>query len=119
LREQHANPIIQNPKSKIQNLLKGVTNLPTPAKESNITELRAELAHIQGAIVTDYRGLTMEQLTTLRRRLLPVNARYTVVKNTLLKRAMRDEQMADMDQLLAAHPPCFSRRAIRWKPRKS
>jgi large subunit ribosomal protein L10 len=77
-----------------------VTTLPTPAKEATIAELSAELGRIQGAIVTDYRGLTVEQITALRKRLRPVGGRYQVVKNTLLKRAMNAEGLPDLGGIL-------------------
>ncbi len=74
--------------------------MPTPAKEATIAGLREELDRIQGAIVTDYRGLTVEQITHLRRRLRPVGGRYMVVKNTLLRIAMSEKQLPDLGTLL-------------------
>jgi large subunit ribosomal protein L10 len=44
----------------------------------------------KGAILTDYRGLTVAEITDLRRRLRETNAEYHVVKNTLFKRAVQD-----------------------------
>lgn len=81
-------------------IVKEVTTLPTPAKQATIAGLRDELDRIQGAIVTDYRGLTVEQITTLRRRLRPVGGRYMVVKNTLLKIAMSEKNLPDLGTLL-------------------
>lgn len=74
--------------------------MPTPAKEATIAELRDELGRIQGAIVTDYRGLTVAQITTLRRRLRAAGGRYQVVKNTLLREAMKDTGLPDLGNLL-------------------
>ena len=74
--------------------------MPTAAKQTTIHELEHELDVIQGAIVTDYRGLTVEQITTLRRRLRPAKARYVVVKNTLLKIAMQEKGMPDLGAML-------------------
>lgn len=74
--------------------------MPTPEKAETIAELTAELGRIQGAIVTDYRGLTVEQITALRRKLRPARARYTVVKNTLFKRALDARGLPDMGTLL-------------------
>ena len=61
--------------------VKEVTTVPTPAKEQTIAEVTELLSNVQGTIVTDYRGLTVEQITTLRKRLRPAKARYQVVKN--------------------------------------
>lgn len=74
--------------------------MPTPAKEATITGLVDELGQIQGAIVTDYRGLTVEQISILRKRLRPVGGRYQVVKNTLLKRAMAAKELPDLGLML-------------------
>jgi len=74
--------------------------VPTAAKQATINDIAAELDRIQGAIVTDYRGLTVEQITNLRRRLRPVGARYQVVKNTLLKIAMQEKGLPDLGNML-------------------
>jgi len=74
--------------------------LPTPQKAEIINEMVQELGRIQGAIVTDYRGLTVEQITTLRKRLRPIGGRYQVVKNTLLKRAMAEKALPDLGAML-------------------
>ncbi|MHB9132278.1 MAG: 50S ribosomal protein L10 [Armatimonadota bacterium] len=74
--------------------------MPTQVKEGIIAELVDELGKIQGAIVTDYRGLTVEQVSLLRKRLRPVGGRYQVVKNTLLKRAMSEKELPDLGDML-------------------
>lgn len=79
---------------------KEVTTVPTAQKQTTITDLYEELGRIQGAIVTDYRGLTVEQITTLRRRLRPVGGRYQVVKNTLMKIAMSRRELPDLGDVL-------------------
>lgn len=74
--------------------------MPTAAKQSMITELHEALGKIQGAVVTDYRGLTVEEITRLRRRLRPVGGSYQVVKNTLLKIAMNQRELPDLGDML-------------------
>ncbi len=74
--------------------------MPTQAKQEKIHGLEHELDAIQGAIVTDYRGLSVEQITLLRRRLRPVGAHYAVVKNTLLKIAMKEKGLPDLGLML-------------------
>lgn len=74
--------------------------MPTQAKQATIHDIAEELGRIQGAIVTDYRGLTVEQITTLRRRLRGAHARYQVVKNTLLKIAMSEQGLPDLGTML-------------------
>ena len=56
-------------------------------KERVVAELTEKLRTADTLIVADYRGLTMPQIDTLRTRLLESGARFSVVKNTLGRRA--------------------------------
>ena len=56
-------------------------------KERVVAELTEKLRSSDTLIVADYRGLTMSQIDTLRGRLLEQGARFSVVKNTLTRRA--------------------------------
>jgi large subunit ribosomal protein L10 len=56
-------------------------------KETIVTELADRLKAADTVLVADYRGLTMPQIDALRTRLLESGARFTVVKNTLTRRA--------------------------------
>src|SRR6476469_5421781 len=56
-------------------------------KEQVVDELTARLKAADTLLVADYRGLTMPQIDDLRTRLLDSGARFTVVKNTLTRRA--------------------------------
>ncbi len=62
----------------------------TPAKENAVKELRDEFEQYSGFIFTDYRGMTVEQITTLRKELLTKDGAYRVVKNRFAKLAMKD-----------------------------
>ncbi|WP_131735755.1 50S ribosomal protein L10 [Actinomadura roseirufa] len=55
-------------------------------KAAAIAELKTEFESSTGAVLTEYRGLTVAQLKELRTN-LGENARFAVVKNTLTKRA--------------------------------
>jgi large subunit ribosomal protein L10 len=66
-------------------------------KEQIVTELASRLKAAETVLVADYRGLTMPQIDTLRSRLLESGARFTVVKNTLTRRAA---EAAGADALL-------------------
>lgn len=74
--------------------------MPTPAKEATIAELTELLGKVQGTIVTDYRGLTVQQITDLRRRLRKAGARYQVAKNTLFRIALNNQNMPDLGRML-------------------
>ena len=67
-------------------------------KERVVSELTEKLRNSETMIVADYRGLTMPQIDALRSKLIENGARFTVVKNTLTRRAA---EAAGADQLLA------------------
>jgi large subunit ribosomal protein L10 len=56
-------------------------------KEQVVDELTQRLKAAETLLVADYRGLTMPQIDELRTRLLESGAKFTVVKNTLTRRA--------------------------------
>lgn len=62
--------------------------MPTQAKVEAVEELRARLDGINTVVLTEYRGLTVQQLSELRRQLRAVSAQYRVVKNRLAKLAL-------------------------------
>jgi large subunit ribosomal protein L10 len=67
-------------------------------KEHVVEELTARLRAAETLLVADYRGLTMPQIDRLRTRLLESGARFSVVKNTLTRRAA---EAAGAEALLA------------------
>ena len=67
-------------------------------KERVVAELTEKLRTAETLIVADYRGLTMPQIDALRGKLIEHGARFTVVKNTLTRRAA---EAAGADALLA------------------
>jgi large subunit ribosomal protein L10 len=70
-----------------------------PDKTATVAELANEFRSSEGAVLTDYRGLTVKQLQELRR-VLGDNASYAVVKNTLTKIAAQDAGISGFDDLL-------------------
>ncbi len=66
-------------------------------KERQVADLTERLRNSETLIVADYRGLTMPQIDALRSRLLEQGVRFTVVKNTLTRRAAQE---AGADALL-------------------
>ena len=67
-------------------------------KERVVAQLTERLRAADTLLVADYRGLTMPQIDALRTRLLESGARFSVVKNTLTRRAA---EAAGADALLA------------------
>ena len=70
-----------------------------PDKAAAVAELSEQFSQASGAVLTEYRGLTVAQLKELRRA-LGENAHYAVVKNTLTKIAAKDAGINDLDDLL-------------------
>ena len=56
-------------------------------KVAEQTELEAVFRAVDTAVLVDYRGVTVPQVTELRRQIRAAGATYRVVKNTLAKRA--------------------------------
>lgn len=68
-------------------------------KEDAVAELAEEFRTSSAAVLTEYRGLTVAQITALRRSLKGV-ANYAVTKNTLTKIAAREAGIEGLDDLL-------------------
>jgi len=68
--------------------------VPTEAKAQDVEALRERWSGVSTAILTDYRGLTVQQLSDLRRQLKAASAEYRVVKNRLARLAIQDSPMA-------------------------
>ncbi len=69
-------------------------------KAAAVAELKNAFESSSGAMLTEYRGLTVAQISELRRT-LGENARFTVVKNTLTKIAAREAGVVEeLEQLL-------------------
>lgn len=72
---------------------------PAAEKVAAVAEISAEFRDASAMVVTEYRGLSMKQITTLRRS-LGSNVNYTVAKNTLVKRAAAEAGVEGLDDLL-------------------
>jgi large subunit ribosomal protein L10 len=58
-------------------------------KESELSQLEGVFKGADAAILIDYKGINVPQVTELRRELRKANAGYRVVKNTLARRALK------------------------------
>src|SRR5579862_1158414 len=74
--------------------------MPTAKKETAVQELRQRLAASQNLFLTDYAGLTVEEITKLRGELRKDGNSYAVVKNTLFRIAAGDVA-SRLEQFLA------------------
>ena len=70
-----------------------------PDKVEAVEEIAERFRGASASVVTEYRGLSMSQLTTLRRT-LGADVTYRIAKNTLVRRAAADAGVDGLDELL-------------------
>lgn len=75
--------------------------MPREDKVQLVRELRETIEGSSALILTDYRGLTVGDITALRRKLREVGAEYRVVKNTLFQLAAVDLGYSDLSSYLS------------------
>jgi len=73
---------------------------PQPYKEEAVGHLKEKFGSYADYIFTDYRGLTVEQITGLRAALRKFGAEYKVVKNNFAKIAFRQLEKPDVGEYL-------------------
>src|ERR1700756_3637729 len=73
---------------------------PRPEKVAVVDEVREHFDSSSAAILTEYRGLKVKDLATLRRSLREVGGDYKIYKNTLARFAARDLGLAELEALL-------------------
>ena len=73
--------------------------MPNKEKADAVAEITEQFTSSSAAVITEYRGLSVKQITDLRRA-LGRDTTYAVVKNTLTKRAAADAGVAIDDSLL-------------------
>jgi large subunit ribosomal protein L10 len=73
--------------------------VPTQEKIESVEALRERLNGVRAVLLTEYRGLTVQQLSELRRQLRAVSAEYRVIKNRLARLALSAD-LAEMKGLL-------------------
>ena len=68
--------------------------MPTQEKVTTIEDLKTRLQGVSSVFLTEYRGLTVQQLSELRKQLRTVSAEYKVVKNRLARIAVSSSDLA-------------------------
>lgn len=66
-------------------------------KEELVAELSKEFKGIKAAVFTNYQGLTVAEIGELRSKLRDQNVRYSVVKTTLARLAVKDANLKDIE----------------------
>jgi large subunit ribosomal protein L10 len=74
--------------------------MPRAEKEAKVKELTERFKSSQGAMFTDFRGITVKDATELRRSLRETDTTFAVVKNTLTKIAAKEAGLEEVVALL-------------------
>src|SRR6188768_2824788 len=74
--------------------------MPTEAKQATVAELKDDLSKAKTTIVADYRGLTVSDISAVRRNLRGQGISYRVVKNRLAKIAAQEVGNDELSELL-------------------
>lgn len=69
-------------------------------KQPVVDEIKKHVSESSSVVLVDYRGLTVEQDTAMRKQLREEGIVYKVYKNTMLKRAFEGTDFAQLDQNL-------------------
>lgn len=77
-----------------------VERAPRPEKVAVVEEIVGKLSGAQAVFVSEYRGLTVGQLASIRNALRPSDAEHVVYKNTLAKLAVNQVGLEGLDELL-------------------
>lgn len=73
-------------------------------KEETVVQLQEKLGKAKSVVFTDYKGLSMKQLSELRRKLREVNGEFTITKNALLGFALKNSQLSNVNSQLLQGP---------------
>ena len=69
-------------------------------KKQSVAEITENFKGAESAVVVDYRGLDVAEITALRKELRDNNVTYKVYKNTMVKRAVADAELEDLNDIL-------------------
>lgn len=70
-------------------------------KQQEIANISEKLSRVQAAFLVDYKGMNVEEVTTLRKKLSPLKSEMKVVRNTLAKLALKNHP--EMEAALSEH----------------
>lgn len=70
--------------------------MPKPEKVEAVKQIAKRLKDADGALLTEYRGLKVEEMKELRRALNDIGTDFKVVKNSLTRLAVKDAKLEDL-----------------------
>jgi large subunit ribosomal protein L10 len=74
--------------------------MPSTQKIERVAELKEQIEGSSALLLTEYRGLTVSEITELRSSLREGGARFAVIKNTLMKRALEQTDASELGSML-------------------
>jgi large subunit ribosomal protein L10 len=69
-------------------------------KQQLVSDVTTKLRESSCTVVADYRGLTVAQVTQLRKNLREAGVEFQVLKNTLVRRATAQAELTELDSVL-------------------
>ena len=69
-------------------------------KKEEVTKLANEMKEAKLILLTDYRGINVEDVTKLRTDIRNANAEYKVIKNNIIRRALAEAGIEGLDEML-------------------
>ena len=69
-------------------------------KKEEVTKLANKMKEAKLVLLTDYRGINVENVTELRAELRKVGGEYTVIKNNITRRALTEAGIEGLDEQL-------------------
>lgn len=84
----------------VKKIIGGVAMSVIEAKKQIVEEISEKFKDSQSAVLVDYRGLNVAEITALRKELRDNNIEYKVYKNTLTKRAVESAELSELSEQL-------------------
>ncbi|MBR5750676.1 MAG: 50S ribosomal protein L10 [Bacilli bacterium] len=70
------------------------------AKQDAVKTISEGIKNSKAIAIVSYHGLTVAEITELRRKLAEKNARFGVFKNTMVRRALKENNIEGLDEFL-------------------
>lgn len=74
--------------------------MPNAQNQAMMASIKEDLADVKAVWVVDYRGLSVKEVEGLRRDIREADASMKVYKNTLMRIALKELDMANLDEVL-------------------
>ena len=76
-------------------------------KKEVVSDIQKKFDQAHSVVVVDFKGITVEQVTALRAKFREAGVEYSVLKNTLVRRALIDSKIEGLDDVLTG-PSAFA-----------